>query len=73
MEHPTRIGKYNIDQYLGGGMSHVYRATDSVLGRRVAVKVLELQEINFPAEGNNPQLLQSRWPMPATPCPGWQS
>ncbi len=40
MEHPTRIGKYNIEQYLGGGMSHVYRATDSVLGRRVAVKVL---------------------------------
>ena len=40
MEHPTRIGKYNIEEYLGGGMSHVYRATDSVLGRRVAVKVL---------------------------------
>ena len=40
MEHPTRIAKYNIDQYLGGGMSHVYKATDSVLGRRVAVKVL---------------------------------
>jgi peptidyl-prolyl cis-trans isomerase SurA len=28
--------------------------------RRVAVKVLELQEINFPAEGNDPQLLRSR-------------
>jgi serine/threonine-protein kinase len=40
MQHPTRIGKYEIEQFLGGGMSHVYRAKDTVLGRRVAVKVL---------------------------------
>src|SRR6185369_1328907 len=40
MEHLTRIGKYELEQFLGGGMSHVYRAKDSVLGRRVAVKVL---------------------------------
>jgi serine/threonine-protein kinase len=40
MEHPARIGKYELEQFLGGGMSHVYRAKDSVLGRRVAVKVL---------------------------------
>lgn len=40
MEHPTRIGKYELEQFLGGGMSHVYRAKDSVLGRRVAVKIL---------------------------------
>jgi serine/threonine protein kinase len=40
MEHLTRIGKYELEQFLGGGMAHVYRAKDSVLGRLVAVKVL---------------------------------
>jgi eukaryotic-like serine/threonine-protein kinase len=40
MEHPFRIGKYEVEQYLGGGMSRVYRAKDSVLGRRVALKIL---------------------------------
>src|SRR5579862_2693855 len=40
MEHLSRIGKYDLEQFLGGGMSHVYRAKDSVLGRQVAVKVL---------------------------------
>ena len=38
--HPEKIGKYVVEEFLGGGMSHVYRATDSVLGRRVAVKLL---------------------------------
>ena len=37
---PTRIGKYELEQFLGGGMSHVYRARDLVLGRTVAVKIL---------------------------------
>lgn len=40
MEHPSRVGKYEIEQFLGGGMSQVYRARDSVLGRSVAVKIL---------------------------------
>jgi eukaryotic-like serine/threonine-protein kinase len=40
MEHPSRVGKYELEEFLGGGMSHVYRAKDSVLGRRVALKIL---------------------------------
>jgi serine/threonine-protein kinase len=40
MEHPTRVGKYEIEQHLGGSMSLVYRARDMVLGRRVAIKML---------------------------------
>jgi serine/threonine-protein kinase len=37
---PARLGKYELVEFLGGGMSHVYRATDTVIGRTVAVKIL---------------------------------
>jgi hypothetical protein len=40
MELPARIGKYELEEYLGGRMSQVYRARDTVLGRTVAVKIL---------------------------------
>src|SRR5437016_1614791 len=37
---PKRIGRYELQEFLGGGMSHVYRALDTVIGRTVAVKIL---------------------------------
>jgi len=40
MQLPARIGKYQLEEFLGGGMSHVYRARDTVIGRIVAVKIL---------------------------------
>ena len=40
MQLPARIGKYELQEFLGGGMSHVYRARDTVIGRTVAVKIL---------------------------------
>src|SRR5512139_2653471 len=40
LQLPARIGKYELQEYLGGGMSHVYKAVDTVIGRTVAVKIL---------------------------------
>ncbi|HLJ47113.1 MAG TPA: bifunctional serine/threonine-protein kinase/formylglycine-generating enzyme family protein [Bryobacteraceae bacterium] len=40
MQLPVRLGKYELVEFLGGGMSHVYRAIDTVIGRTVAVKIL---------------------------------
>lgn len=40
MELPARVSKYELQEFLGGGMSHVYRARDTVIGRTVAVKIL---------------------------------
>jgi len=40
MELPARIGKYELEEYLGGGMSQVFRARDTIIGRTVVVKIL---------------------------------
>src|SRR5690349_7290072 len=40
MNLPARIGKYELQEFLGGGMSQVFRAQDTILGRQVAVKIL---------------------------------
>lgn len=48
MDLPARIGKYQLEEFLGGGMSHVYRAQDTVLNRTVAVKILTTQGCTDP-------------------------
>ncbi len=40
MQLPSMIGKYELLEFLGGGMSHVYRARDTVIERLVVVKIL---------------------------------
>ena len=41
VEAGTRFGPYRVESLLGaGGMGTVYRATDTVLGRQVAIKIL---------------------------------
>ncbi len=48
LQLPARIGKYELQEFLGGGMSHVYRAQDTILGRQVAVKILTAQGVSDP-------------------------
>jgi serine/threonine-protein kinase len=40
MQHPQRIGKYEIEEYLGGGMSRVYRARDPLIDKTLTIKIL---------------------------------
>src|SRR6266852_2996740 len=40
MQLPAMVGKYELLEFLGGGMSHVYRAHDTVIDRPVVVKIL---------------------------------
>ena len=40
MELPATLGKYELLEFLGGGMSHVYRARDTMIDRTVVVKIL---------------------------------
>jgi eukaryotic-like serine/threonine-protein kinase len=40
---PSILGKYELLDFLGGGMSHVYRARDTMIGRIVVVKILTAQ------------------------------
>ena len=39
MELPATLGKYELLEFLGGGMSHVYKARDTVIDRTVVVKI----------------------------------
>jgi predicted Ser/Thr protein kinase len=48
MEETRRIGKYEFEEFLGGGMSHVFRARDTVIGRTVAVKILTAEASSDP-------------------------
>ena len=45
MQLPVRFARYELQAFLGGGMSHVYQAVDTVMGRAVAVKILTEQGI----------------------------
>ena len=56
MELPAQIGKYELQEFLGGGMSHVYRSKDTVIGRTVAVKILTEARMQRPrSEGAVPR------------------
>jgi formylglycine-generating enzyme required for sulfatase activity/tRNA A-37 threonylcarbamoyl transferase component Bud32 len=48
MQLPAMVGKYELLEFLGGGMSHVYRARDTVIDRPVVVKILTDQSCSDP-------------------------
>lgn len=48
MQLPSSIGKYELIEFLGGGMSQVYRARDTVIDRPVVVKILTLEASSDP-------------------------
>ncbi|HEV1288367.1 MAG TPA: bifunctional serine/threonine-protein kinase/formylglycine-generating enzyme family protein [Bryobacteraceae bacterium] len=48
MQLPATVGKYELLEFLGGGMSHVYRARDTVIDRPVVVKLLTVDACRDP-------------------------
>src|ERR1700730_3573838 len=48
MQIPAIVGKYELLEFLGGGMSHVYRARDTVIDRPVVVKLLTVDACRDP-------------------------
>jgi formylglycine-generating enzyme required for sulfatase activity/predicted Ser/Thr protein kinase len=42
------VGKYELLEFLGGGMSHVYRSRDTVIDRPVVVKILTDESCSDP-------------------------
>src|ERR1700675_3758518 len=59
MQLPSMIGKYELLEFLGGGMSHVYRARDTVIERPVVVKILT-DEASAAPESKAPFLPQPK-------------
>jgi hypothetical protein len=48
MQLPAMVGKYELLEFLGGGMSHVYRSRDTVIDRPVVVKILTGESCSDP-------------------------
>lgn len=60
MDLPAAIGRYEIEELLGqGGMGRVLRARDSVLGRRVAIKIMRT-DLGLPPEVRDAVLARMR-------------
>ena len=45
---PFLVGRYRCEQYLGGGMSDVYKARDTELPRDVVIKILKPENVHDP-------------------------
>ena len=61
MESGTRLGPYEVQEQLGaGGMGEVYRAEDTRLGRKVAIKVLP-EQCDDSTEVTSARFAMSRW------------